>query len=60
LDVSAQLAAVHSLRAYDAVQLASARAAAAADPSCDTVAVFDLHLRAAAVADGFRLLPPQT
>jgi uncharacterized protein len=59
LDAAAQLAAVHSLRAYDAVQLASARAAAAADPSCRTFAAFDAQLRAAAAAEGFGLLPPR-
>jgi predicted nucleic acid-binding protein len=57
LDAAAQLAAVHSLRAYDAVQLASARAAAAADPSCRTMAAFDLQLSVAAATEGFGLLP---
>lgn len=57
LDDAARLCAVHGLRAYDAVQLASARAAASADPGCRTFAVFDDRLRAAAAAEGFRLLP---
>lgn len=59
LDTAAQLAAVHSLRAYDAVQLAGARAAATADPSCRTFAAFDARLRTAAAAEGFGLLPPK-
>lgn len=58
LDVAAQLAVIHSLRAHDAVQLASARLAATADPSCETFAVFDVQLRAAAAAERFRLLHP--
>lgn len=57
LDEAAHLAAVHALRAYDAVQLASARAAATADPTCGTFAAFDDRLRAAAAAEGFRLVP---
>ncbi|RFU21311.1 type II toxin-antitoxin system VapC family toxin [Geodermatophilus marinus] len=57
LDDAARLSAVHGLRAYDAVQLASARAAAEAVPSCRTFAAFDDRLRLAAAADGFRLLP---
>lgn len=57
LDDAARCAAVHGLRAYDAVQLSSARAAVAADPACTTFAAFDKGLRAAAAAEGFRLLP---
>ncbi len=52
-----QLVSTHDLRGYDAVQLASALAARGADPECDTVAVFDVRLRAAAGAEGFHLLP---
>lgn len=47
----------HGLRGADAVQLASALVAREADPAVDTMAVFDGHLRRAAAADGFALLP---
>lgn len=57
LEASARLAGVHGLRAYDAVQLASANAATQVLLDCRTVAAFDVTLRAAAVAEGFRLLP---
>lgn len=59
LDDAARCAAIHGLRAYDAVQLAGARAAAAADPGCTAFAAFDKGLRAAAAAEGFRLVPGQ-
>jgi predicted nucleic acid-binding protein len=57
LDEAARLAAVHGLRAYDAVQLASACAARAADRECATFAAYDARLRAAAAAEGFTPLP---
>lgn len=57
LEIAAQLVGVHSLRAYDAVQLASAKATAEAVPDCRTVAAFDGTLRAAAAKEGFALLP---
>lgn len=57
LEAAARLVGVHSLRADDAVQLASAKAAAEAVPSCRTVAAFDSTLRAAAAKEGFALLP---
>lgn len=57
LETAARLAGVHGLRAYDAVQLASAKAAANAVPDCRTVAVFGGTLRTAAAAEGFTLLP---
>ncbi|MGI9003377.1 MAG: type II toxin-antitoxin system VapC family toxin [Pseudonocardia sp.] len=57
LDDAARLAAVHGLRAYDAVQLASARATAAVDRACTAFAAFDQTLRAAAAAEGFTLVP---
>ncbi|MGH3996167.1 MAG: type II toxin-antitoxin system VapC family toxin [Pseudonocardiaceae bacterium] len=57
LDVAASLVGVHGLRACDAVQLASAKAAAAAIPDCRTLAAFDSTLRAAAAKEGFALLP---
>lgn len=57
LEAAARLVGVHSLRAYDAVQLASAKAAAEAVPDCRTMAAFDNTLRAAAAKEGFALLP---
>jgi len=57
LEDAARLVAAHGLRAYDALQLASARAAREADASCDTFACTDTTLRAAAAAEGFALLP---
>jgi predicted nucleic acid-binding protein len=58
LDDAARMCAVHGLRAYDAVQLASASAARAADRAMDGFAVFDRVLRQAASAEGFALVPP--
>lgn len=57
LEAASRLVGVHGLRAYDAVQLASAKATSQAVPECRTVAVFDVTLRAAAAAEGFALLP---
>jgi predicted nucleic acid-binding protein len=57
LEAAARLVGVHGLRAYDAMQLASAKAAAEAVPDCRTVAAFDNTLRAAAAKEGFALLP---
>lgn len=57
LETAVRLVGVHGLRAYDAVQLASAKAAARAVPDCRTVAAFDNTLRTAAAAEGFTLLP---
>lgn len=54
---AAHLAAVHGLRAYDAVQLASAAATRSADPDCDVFVCFDEDLRTAAAAEGFTLRP---
>jgi uncharacterized protein len=45
---AAELAGTHGLRAYDAVQLASALAARRADVRCDTLVTFDRALAAAA------------
>lgn len=53
LEDAARLVAVHGLRAYDAVQLASALAARSADPSCSTLLAFDRQLLAAAAAERF-------
>jgi hypothetical protein len=57
LDEAAARAASHRLRAYDAVQLASALAAREADADCDSFACFDSDLREAAAASGFALIP---
>jgi predicted nucleic acid-binding protein len=57
LEIASRLVGVHGLRAYDAVQLASAKAAAEAIPDCRTVAVFDAALRTAAAKESFALLP---
>jgi len=57
LDDAARLSATRGLRAYDAVQLAAARVAAAADSTCRTFAAFDRTLRTAAAAEGFALIP---
>lgn len=57
LDAAARLCAVHGLRAYDSVQLASALAARTFAGDCDVVAAFDSQLRRAASAEGFALLP---
>lgn len=57
LDDAARLAGIHGLRACDAVHLASARAAAAADDRCRVLVAFDRALRDAAAAEGFALVP---
>ncbi len=57
LEDAVRLTGVHGVRAYDAVQLASARAARAVDPGIDAFAAFDHGLRRAAAAEGFTLLP---
>lgn len=57
LDAAAALVAAGGLRAYDAVQLASACAARAAEPSCTAFACTDRALRRAAAAEGFTVVP---
>jgi predicted nucleic acid-binding protein len=57
LDAAAALPALHNLRAYDAVQLAAALAAATVDPDLRGFLCFDMRLRAAAAAQGLRPLP---
>lgn len=57
LVVAAQEAARHDLRAYDAVQLASALAVRLLDPRCSHFACFDAELRRAASRAGFLLIP---
>jgi len=55
LAAAASLVARHPLRAYDAVQLATALAVIEADPSM-RFASFDAQLNAAAAAEGLQLL----
>lgn len=57
LAAAARLCGGRSLRAYDAVQLASALAAHAADPDLTTFASFDAQLSSAARAEGLVTLP---
>lgn len=57
LDEAAALTAAHSLRAYDAVQLASALVARGADPACRQFACFDEQLQVAAARSGFAPVP---
>ncbi|MGH8276087.1 MAG: type II toxin-antitoxin system VapC family toxin, partial [Steroidobacteraceae bacterium] len=54
---AAHLTGVHRLRAYDAVQLATARAVRTADPDTTWFVAFDRTLRDAAAADGFTTVP---
>ena len=56
LDEAARAVARHPLRAFDAVQLASALAARTADASLTTFACFDGALADAARVEGFRIL----
>lgn len=57
LVAAAAEAARHGLRAYDAVQLASAVAVREIDPRCDRFACFDAGLQRAASRAGFTLVP---
>jgi len=57
LDAAVRLLASHALRAYDAIQLASACSVRDADPGCAAFACADRGLRAAAEAEGFEVLP---
>ncbi|MEV2274433.1 type II toxin-antitoxin system VapC family toxin [Nocardiopsis sp. NPDC049922] len=57
LEEAVRLTAVHGLRAYDAVRLATGKAVRSVDPRCSTFAVFDKDLRGAAALEGFSLLP---
>jgi predicted nucleic acid-binding protein len=56
LVASARVVARHPLRAYDAVQLASAHAAREAHSGVDLFATFDQALATAAASEGFALL----
>lgn len=53
---AARLSALHNLRAYDAVQLACAKAARSVDESVHTFAAFDRRLCEAALVEGFTLV----
>jgi hypothetical protein len=57
LIAAAREVAHHALRAYDAVQLASALAVREIDPRCTHFACFDVDLRRAASRAGFVLSP---
>jgi predicted nucleic acid-binding protein len=57
VEVAARLTGIHGLRGYDAVQLATAQLVKSADPDCRTFAAYDKDLRAAAVGEGFAVLP---
>ncbi len=57
LIAAAREAARHALRAYDAVQLASALAVRETDPCCSHFACFDADLRRAASRESFTLVP---
>jgi predicted nucleic acid-binding protein len=56
LEDAAKATAVHGLRAFDAVQLATAKAVRAADPGITRFAAFDKALCDAAATEGFRVL----
>lgn len=57
LVAAARETARHALRAYDAVQLASALAVRETDPRCSHFACFDADLRRAASRESFTLVP---
>ena len=57
LERAARLLAVHALRGYDAVQLASALMVTEVVPECSGFAVLDRRLREAAAREGLSLLP---
>lgn len=57
LIAAAREAARHALRAYDAVQLASALAVREIDLRCSHFACFDVDLRRAASRESFTLVP---
>jgi uncharacterized protein len=53
LDTAVSLCGIHGVGAYDAVQLASAVQARAADPTLSAFITFDTALHRAAAAEGF-------
>lgn len=56
LEEAASVTERHGLRAYDAVQLASAVAVRTANPGRDTFCAFDKQLAIAARNEGFRVV----
>lgn len=56
LEAAVAAVAAHALRAYDALQLASALVARDAEPDLSVFACFDRPLAAAAHAEGFALV----
>ncbi len=60
LTEAARLIGRHQLRAYDAVQLSTAIIVAATTDTVGEFAAFDRHLRRAAVAEGFTVVPNST
>ncbi|GLY68303.1 type II toxin-antitoxin system VapC family toxin [Amycolatopsis taiwanensis] len=59
LDVAARRTGIHGLRGYDAIQLATAQVVASADRDCREFACYDKALSAAAIGEGFRVLPSE-
>lgn len=57
LEDAVRLTGLHGLRAYDAVQLATARAVRGADPDVTLFVAFDKALRDAAATEGFTAAP---
>ncbi|MDR3107318.1 MAG: type II toxin-antitoxin system VapC family toxin [Bifidobacteriaceae bacterium] len=57
LDRAAGLAAIHGLRAYDAIQLATALTVRHIDNELDTFACFDQQLSDAAIREGLQVFP---
>jgi predicted nucleic acid-binding protein len=57
LEAAARAAGIHGLRAYDAVQLATAAVVREVDPECSGFVCFDHELLEAAVREGFEALP---
>jgi len=57
LERAAEVSGTHGLRAYDAVQLASALTVRDADKRCTRFAAFDLNLRLAATSEGLEAYP---
>ena len=59
LDGAARLLRVHGLRAYDAVQLATAIVVADAVSGCRTIVTYDKDLYRAAAAEGLDVVPAE-
>ena len=57
LDAAVSLCGVHGLRAYDAVQLATAIRSRAADSGVGEFMTYDIALHRAAAAEGFQVNP---